>query len=133
MKKLLLAAAFAALAALQGCALMGLAGPPAAQTLVSAPAPGIRANGAATLAKVGTCEVDVAADYTALIIYRRQAARLVTAGKMSVPVATTVQSLGDEARRQLDAACVAQKLNPDALTAARKALGGMRIHLEAAQ
>lgn len=61
--------------------------------------------GTATLALTGTCEMDVAADMTALVIYRQRAARAVTRGQITVAQARQVQDLADNARADLDAAC----------------------------
>lgn len=61
--------------------------------------------GAATLARTGTCEMDIAADMTALVIYRQRAARAVTRGQITVAQARQVQTLADSARADLDAAC----------------------------
>lgn len=60
---------------------------------------------AATLASVGTCEMDVAADWTALIMARKQATARLQRGEITVPTAILVQALGDQARAELDAAC----------------------------
>lgn len=60
---------------------------------------------AATLAMVGTCEVDVAADYTALVLSRQRAARDLRAKTISVDTAIQVQALADAARADLEAAC----------------------------
>lgn len=60
---------------------------------------------AATLASVGTCEMDVAADYTALAMSRTRAARNLGKGRISVAQARQVQALADSARADLEAAC----------------------------
>lgn len=60
---------------------------------------------AATLASVGTCEMDVAADYTALAMARTRAARNLGKGRITVAQARQVQALADSARADLEAAC----------------------------
>lgn len=60
---------------------------------------------AGTLALTGTCEMDVAADMTALVIYRQRAARAVAKRQITVAQARQVQTLADSARADLDAAC----------------------------
>lgn len=79
---------------------------------------------AATLASVGTCEMDVAADYTALAMSRTRAARNLDKGRITVDQAKQIQALADRARADLDAACpnVAAKLNVARRDAARATL-----------
>ena len=60
---------------------------------------------AATLASVGTCEMDVAADYTALAMARTRATRNLGKGRITVDQAKQIQSLADSARADLEAAC----------------------------
>lgn len=60
---------------------------------------------AGTLAFAGTCEMDVAADYSATTLYRKRAARDLTRGTLTVDTAQKVQALADSARADLDAAC----------------------------
>lgn len=60
---------------------------------------------AGTLASVGTCEMDVAADYTALAMARTRAARNLAKGRITVDQAKQVQVMADSARADLDAAC----------------------------
>lgn len=67
----------------------------------------------ATLA-TNACEAAVAADYTGVIVARRQAASLLRGKKISVATAEAVQKMADQARAQLDAACPGGK--PDELT-----------------
>lgn len=80
--------------------------------------------GAATLASVGTCEMDVAADYTALAMARTRAARNLGKGRINVEQAKQIQALADRARADLDAACpnAAAKLNVARRDAARATL-----------
>lgn len=60
---------------------------------------------AGTLALVGTCEMDIAADMAALVIYRQRAARALSRGQIDLDAARRVQALADIARGHLDAAC----------------------------
>lgn len=60
---------------------------------------------AATLASVGTCEMDVAADYTALTMSRTRAARNLNKGRISVAQARQIQAMADRVRADLEAAC----------------------------
>lgn len=60
---------------------------------------------AATLASVGTCEMDVAADFTALKISRKRTARNLIKGRITKAQAIEIQSLGDSVRKDLAAAC----------------------------
>lgn len=121
MKKLLFAATALCLAGLMaGCA---TAPAPAAVPLATATAPN-RAVFAATLAKVGTCEVDVAADYSQLIVSRQTATNRLLGKTITVDVAKQVQALADSARADLDAACpdTSARLKPERLAAARATL-----------
>lgn len=79
---------------------------------------------AATLASVGTCEMDVAADYTALAMSRTRAARNLGKGRITVEQAKQIQTLADRARADLEAACpnAAAKLNVARRDAARATL-----------
>lgn len=120
MKKLLFAGAALCLLALAGCASLS---PPAAVPLAAAAVPN-RAVFAATLAKVGTCEVDVAASYSQLIVSRQTAANRLTDKAISVDTARQVQALADRARADLDAACPNDKarLNAERLASAKTTL-----------
>lgn len=79
---------------------------------------------AATLASVGTCEVDVAADYTALTMARTRATRNLGKGLITAAQARQVQSMADRARADLEAACPnkAARLNVARRDAARATL-----------
>lgn len=120
MKKLLFATMALCLVMLAGCA----TSPPPAAVPLAAAAVQNRAVFAATLARVGTCEVDVAADYSQLIVSRQVATNLLTSKAMSVDVAKQVQAQADAVRADLDAACpsAADKLKPERLAAARTRL-----------
>lgn len=69
---------------------------------------------AATLASVGTCEIDVAADYTALAMARTRATRNLNKGRISVAQAKQIQALADRARADLEAACPNKSARLDA-------------------
>lgn len=84
----------------------------------------------ATLA-TNACEADTAADYTGVIVARRQAASLLRAKKIPVATAVQVQQLADQARVALDAACPGGKPDPIAIAAARKARAQIHKALEA--
>jgi outer membrane protein assembly factor BamD (BamD/ComL family) len=90
-----------ALALLAGCAQAPAQTP--APLSGAASSDGLYAVG--TLARTGTCEMDVAADFTALIAYRHRAARMVAKGQITVEQATYIQAQADSARADLDAAC----------------------------
>lgn len=79
---------------------------------------------AATLASVGTCEMDVAADYTALAMARTRTARNLGKGRITVDQARQVQAMADSARADLEAACPnkAARLNVARRDAARATL-----------
>jgi hypothetical protein len=87
---------------------------------------------AATLASVGTCEMDVAADWTALIMSRKQATARLQRGQITVDQAVQVQTLGDAARDELDAACAhpSLPLEADRREAARAKLREINHILE---
>lgn len=72
----------------------------------------------ATLA-TNACEAETAADYTAVIVARRTAARLLRGGEIPVATAEAVQRLADQARRSLDNACPAGKPDAKAIASAR--------------
>lgn len=74
----------------------------------------------ATLA-TNACEAETAADYTAVIVARRQAASLLRAKRITVASAVQVQQLADQARAALDKACPGGKPDPAAITSARQA------------
>jgi hypothetical protein len=99
---------------------------------LSASAPTTRVMSAATLARAGTCEADVAASYTDLIISRQSAALALQRGKLAVQVAQRVQRLADQARADLDAACpdAQAKLNADRLRSAQAALADIATLLK---
>ncbi len=60
---------------------------------------------AATLAYANSCEVDVAADYTSLIMSRQRATKALQSKRITIEQAKQVQALADHARVNLDAAC----------------------------
>lgn len=93
------------LIALGAALLVGCAVPPPATVPLAATARVSGVMAAATLARVGTCEMDVAADYTALIMARQRAARDVARRTITVDQARQVQALADSARADLTAAC----------------------------
>jgi len=97
--------------------LSGLSAVPGAAQAGAARSGGAWAVG--TLATTGTCEMDVAADYTALISHRHRAARLLSQGRMTVDQAVTVQAQADSARADLDAACPNAAATLDATKRAR--------------
>lgn len=66
-----------------------------------------------TLATVGTCEMDVAADWSALELHRRVAANRVTTGRITPATARQVLALGDAARASLLKACPNQRATLD--------------------
>lgn len=84
---------------------VGLTGCASQQAPLSGNASASGLYGAATLASVGTCEMDVAADYTALAMSRTRAARNLGKGRINVAQAKQIQALADRARADLDAAC----------------------------
>ncbi|MGE0350956.1 hypothetical protein [Hydrogenophaga sp.] len=86
--------------------------------------------GVATLAK-NDCEAQTAADYTGVIVARRQAASLLRAKKIPVATAVNVQRLADEARAALDAACPGGRPDPEAIAVARAARAQIIQALEA--
>lgn len=107
-----LAAAVSAALFLAGCA-----GP--AVELQSKPAK-LRIEAVATLA-TNDCELQTAADYTAVIMARRTTTARLQAGRVSVDHAQRVQALADQARAALDRACATAKLDAQALAEARAA------------
>lgn len=84
----------------------------------------------ATLA-TNACEADTAADYTGVIVARRQAAGLLRAKKIPVATAVRVQQLADQARVALDAACTGGKHDPASIATARQARAQINLVLEA--
>ncbi len=106
---------------------------PGAPVSLAATAKSDRIMAAATLALVGTCEVNVAADYTALIMSRQHAALALTRGQISVQAASQVQALADSARAHLDAACPSSQATLDAqrLRSARTDLAAISQLLKA--
>lgn len=113
--------AFAAL--LAGCATAPTMQPQAREGVVY---------GGATLALVGTCQTDVAAEYTVLVLSRQRAARELRAKKIPVADAIKVQELADTARAHLEAACPSPgaKLDAARRDAARTALATITKILE---
>ncbi len=108
MKRLLMLACLAGLAvALQGCAVQ--------QPLETTQPRAMRAISAGTLAKAGTCEVDVAPAYTRLILSRQRAAGMTLAGRLTRQQALEVLAGTDEIRAQLDRACAGGKLDAQLL------------------
>lgn len=119
MKKTLMLVALCVLALLSGCT-----SPPSASVPLAASARSSGTLAAATLARVGTCEMDVAADFTALIMFRQRAARDVTNRVITVDQARQVQALADTVRIDLDAACpnASARLDVERRDAARATL-----------
>ncbi len=74
----------------------------------------------ATLA-TNACEAEIAADYTGVIVARRQAASLLRGKKIPLTTAVQVQQLADQARVALDAACPGGRPDAIAIATARKA------------
>lgn len=107
----------------------GCASTPQPVQLEAAPAKSVL-YAVATLA-TNACEADTAADYTGVIVARRQAASLLRARKIPVDTAVEVQRLADQARASLDAACPGGKPDPIAIAAARKARAQIKLALEA--
>jgi len=97
---------------------------PAPQALSSAPA-ALRGDATATLA-TNACEAAVAADYTAVIVARKQAAADLRAGRISVDRAQRMQQLADQARSALDAACPGGRPDNRQLDAARAAVQALQ-------
>jgi hypothetical protein len=98
-----------------------LAGCAAAPSVpLQAPKARVQLGAVATLA-VGNCDVLTAADYTGVIVARRNAATLLRGGQISPDTARRVQSLADTARAALDATCRGGRLNVTALDEARAA------------
>lgn len=96
-----------ALGLLQGCATPGASAQLATQGRSD------NTISAGTLATVGTCEMDVAADWTALAMSRQRAARSLRAKTITVQQALQVQLLADSARQDLEAACPSTKAQLD--------------------
>ncbi len=84
----------------------------------------------ATLA-TNACEAETAADFTGVIVARRQAASLLRGKKISLAAAVRVQQLADQARAALDAACPGGKPDPVAIAKARQARAQIIHVLEA--
>lgn len=124
--------AVCAIAALQACATAQPAPPASAPQPLAASAKASRIVTTATLALANTCEVDVAADYTAVIASRQRATRLLTERRITVAQAQQVQDLADAARARLVAACPdkAATFKPTERDAARAALTAISTILE---
>jgi hypothetical protein len=120
------------IALLMGLALGGLTGcaAPPAVSLEGAAKAG--PNIVATLARTGTCEMDVASDFTALASYRTRTARLLETKAITIDQAIKVQALADSARADLDAACpdVSARLNVLRRDSARTTLKSIASMLE---
>jgi len=116
----------AAIGLLASVMLAACAGQP--QQLAAAPRL-VQAQAFATLA-TNACEQETAGPYTALAASRYRAAARLRAGAMGVDAARRVQTLADQARAELDAACVKGK--PDAVRVgrAKALLGDIRSILE---
>lgn len=84
----------AALAALAGCAT------PAPTPVAGSGSGGVV--GAATIARWGTWEMDLAPAYTRLALARHNAAVALTRGRITVDTAVQVQAIADQARALLD-------------------------------
>lgn len=121
-------------ATLPGCATTQAGCAARAPTAVSLATPAPKLPGvfsAATLALAGTCETDVAADYTALITTRWRATSALHERRITVAQAQAVQAHADAARAELDAACTPGKpVLPDRVIAARKAIAAAQQVLE---
>ena len=118
------AAAMSALLLLAGCA-----APAAQPQTLAGSATALRLDAVATLA-VGACDAHTAADYTGVIVARRAAAARLRSGQMSLAAAVQLQSLADDARAALDAACRGGRLDASALAAARNARQRMATLLQ---
>lgn len=130
MRHIVLASAFA-LALLVGCASKPPANGSPATHLSAAPAQ-LEAFSAATLA-TNACEEQTAADYTAVTVAARHAARLVRTGKLDEAGAVTVLSNARSARMALGAACAGARLDPEQLAAAKAARTRIEQTLEEAR
>jgi hypothetical protein len=86
----------------------------------------------ATLARTGTCEMDVAADFTALVSYQKKAARAVAKGAITVDEARQILVLAEITRIDLDRACpdVTAKLDVLHRDSARESLKAIANILE---
>jgi len=85
---------------------------------------------AGTLATAGSCEINVAAEYTQLALARSTAARRLDAGRLSVDIASAIQRQADIARRELDRACRTGKLDEHERDEARAAITRLNRLLE---
>lgn len=123
MKKIILAVAV--VLAFAGCAATPLS--------LTARATSGGLTGIGTLAYVGTCEMDVAADMTAVTSLRHRAARDLTAGRIGVDTARQIQALADSARADLVAACPNRTAELDVAQreSARSTIKQIRVILEA--
>lgn len=106
---------------LTACAGMG-----ATQSLQASPRSGGHIDAVGTLAVLGTCEYEIAPDYTAVIAARRKAAAELRGGTMSLATAQDVQRLADQARAALDMACPKGTLDPLAVARARGIIRELR-------
>lgn len=91
-------------------------------SMTSAPARDSGVIVSATLAPFGSFEWTIAPDYTRLATTRRQAARALRNGRISVATAEQVQVEADAARAALDEALVTDKRAQDAAAVARNEL-----------
>lgn len=98
--------------------LVGCAAAPSAP--LQAPKARVQLDAVATLS-VGDCDTQTAADETAVIVARRNAAALVRGARMSADTALRIQALADTARTALNRACRGGKLDASAVAEARAA------------
>ena len=107
------------LLALCGALLVGACTTASVKQMDVAGAVPVRVLGAATLARAGTCEVDVAAVWSGLSLSRQRAAEQLQGGRITVAQARQVQALADAARVDLDAACPNDRAALDAARLAK--------------
>ena len=88
-----------------------------AQPVTLTPAPVSRQVVAFGTLSTNACEAQTAGPYTVLAASRYRAAGMLRSGAMKADAAQRVQSLADQARSELDGACV--KGQPDAARVAR--------------
>lgn len=103
----------------------------APQVLAAAPVQ-MRIEAVATLA-TNACEAETAADYTALVVVRRTAAKRLLQGTLPVTAAVMVQERADAARALLDAACPGGKPNAALIAQARERRAGINALMESAR
>lgn len=72
------------------------------------------------------CEARTASTYTAAIMSVRVAAAAVRKGTLDLDRAKAIQSLGEDAKANLDASCVGGRLNEQAFAAAQRDVESMQ-------